>query len=91
MSVSTGDLKQLIRDVLREKQAEAPPVAKGPIQSEGTHVGHCVDCYRETIAIVSGKGKTECKDCHLPLGDKKMMEALKVCPRCGGDRAIEVF
>jgi len=88
MSISSGDLRRLVAEEINANQAKEPPAST---ESQGHHTGVCIDCYREAIGVVSGKGKYVCKDCNLPLGDAKMMKALVDCPRCHGAQAREVF
>lgn len=81
MSVSSGDLKELIRQVLRENQAKAPP--QEPAEGHAHHVSECPECLEESIKMLKAKSEYQCKDCAFPLGNEKMMKELKGCPSCG--------
>ena len=82
MSIGSGELKEILRQVLREQQAQAPPKPSEPAESQGVHTSICPNCYKETIAIVSGKGNYQCHNCKLPMGNAKMAKSLAECPRC---------
>jgi Primosomal protein N'' (replication factor Y) - superfamily II helicase len=79
-SVSTGDLKEVVRQAMKENQ-QIDFVA---------HVLACPDCYSSVVKNMREHSEVECEDCHLPLGSTEFASKIPSCPFCGGQHAQKV-
>lgn len=89
MSMSTGDLKEILRSLIQEEFEKRDGLKKLVDGQElpSKHVLHCPDCYKDIIESLKGSSEFICEDCGLPLGSGDMAKALKECPSCHGQRA----
>jgi len=91
MSLSKADLKETIREVIREERAEKEKL-DGLVSNQKSHKEHVVSCPNCYGAIIDEMNKTsdyKCVDCGLPLGNKEFIEKLEKCPNCGSEEDAE--
>lgn len=88
MSMSQGDLKELLRSLIHEEFQKLDKIKNLEMnqQTHAQHVFDCPDCYKD---IVNGMRASEffCEDCGLPLGSEDLAKKLGDCPRCHGTKA----
>ena len=87
MSMSKADVKELMREVLKEK--EERDLQNIPKESEVDHVLKCKDCYPKLIKKAKETMKHKCSNCGLPLHKDTIHYMSERCPLCGEDYNAE--
>jgi len=82
-SVSWGELKQAIKEVIKEEKAKEDE----PLPNEGditkNHACACPDCYCGIIDRMNKTSDYKCGNCGLPLGNEAFVKKIEKCPNCG--------
>lgn len=91
MSFSKGELKETIREVIREEHEDEEKIDTllANQKSHKEHVCGCPDCYCGIIDEMNKTSDYSCKNCGLPLGKKEFVEKIKACPNCGSEEDPE--
>lgn len=84
MSISEGNLKEIITNAMK-KELEERDGLKKLINERETHIDHvcgCPDCLCGAMDRLNKTSDYFCKDCGFPLGSEEFVKKLKDCPNC---------
>ena len=87
MAYSVGDLKEIIRQVIREEkdQEQQKIDFQDPKIACVGHACECIECYQDIIKQRNLTADFACRDCGLPLGSKEEVGKISRCPNCGSE------
>lgn len=88
MSLSVGDLKEALRSVLKENEAQVQVRRENYVD----HVCSCPDCYCGVLDKARKTFNYQCDECGLPLPDGIVGVGKEhvPCPNCGSLGAEEI-
>jgi len=77
MSVSWKELREAVKDVMRETQNAQPT------ETHVDHVCSCPDCLCGVMEKLNKTSDYRCAHCGFPFGNAEFMKKLPACPNCG--------
>ena len=90
MSITKSEIKDMIRDAIREQIQVQQSNSKLEQELFSDHIVHCPECYQQAIETLNKTSEVVCEKCGLPLGSEKFAKQLNSCPNCHQTKARRI-